>query len=82
MSPTFSRLGGRLAAAGHAGRWEVVRRSGHGLHPFHPHAPPEQLVEGMVRISHRAATLMCDWALIGNLRTDGREELNHECTSP
>lgn len=43
-----------------------MRWSGHGLHPFHPHAPPERLVESIVKISHRAASAMCEWTLNSN----------------
>lgn len=71
MSSTFSRVGGRLAAAGHAEGWELVRWSGHGLHPFHPHAPPERLVESIIRISRRAASATCCWTLNSNWTVSG-----------
>lgn len=66
MSTTFSRLGWRLAAAGHAGRWELLCWYGHGLRPSHPHAPPQQLAESMAGISRRAAAARCYWTLNGN----------------
>lgn len=77
---TFSRLGGRFAAAGHTGGWELVAWSDHGLRPFQPHAPPEQLAENMMRISHRAVAERPFWTFNGNIweQMNGRRSTTHE----